>query len=119
MDKVKKADVGSLLFIKDEIDADKTRPFICVHVFSNEAGVPYDWLVMPITSNDGVGVDNLVEVTHVKLATTSYAKINNMKCISWSDKIELSSKKFKKQYVKDILGKLKTILSKDKDGEQS
>jgi mRNA-degrading endonuclease toxin of MazEF toxin-antitoxin module len=117
MDKVKKAEVGSLLFMKDELDAEKTRPFICVHVFSNEAGVPYDWLVMPITSNDGVGTENLVEVTHEKLISTSYAKINNMKCISWSDKIELSSKKFKKQHVKDILGKLKKILSVDKDGE--
>lgn len=115
---VKKADVGSLLFMQDELDVEKTRPFICVHVFSNEAGVPYDWLVMPITSNDGVGADNLVEVTHAKLATKSYAKLNNMKCISWNDKIELASKKFKKQYVKDILNKLKTILSIDKDGEK-
>lgn len=115
--KVKKADVGSLLFMKDELDAEKTRPFICVHVFSNEAGVPYDWLVMPITSNDGVGSENLVEVKHEKLASVSYAKLNNMKCISWSDKIELSSKKFKKQYVKDILSKLKKILSDSKDGE--
>lgn len=86
-------------------------------MFSNEAGVPYDWLVMPITSHDSVGAENLVEVAHVKLASTSYAKINNMKCISWSDKIELASKKFKKQYIKDILAKLKKILSNEKDAE--
>lgn len=117
MDKVKKADVGSLLFIKDELEAEKTRPFICVHIFANSKGVPYDWLVMPITSNDGVGQDNLVEVKHSKLASKSYAKINNMKCIPWNDEIEVSSRKFRKQYVKEIRVKLNNILMKDKDAK--
>lgn len=103
-----KADEGALLFIEDKLDATKKRPFMCVHVFRNKAGVPYNWLVLPITSKDSVGKDNLVEVGHDKLGKAqSYAKLNNIESISWNDKIEISSKKFAKKYselVKDRLG---------------
>lgn len=104
-----KAEVGSLLFIKDENDETKKRPFICVHVFRNDAGVPYDWLVIPITSTSTVGMNNLALVTHQKLTSTSYAKINNVKSISWSDEIEVARTKFREQYVRDVTDKLGNI----------
>ena len=58
---------------------------------------------------------NLVEVTHVKLATLSYAKINNLESISWDDeKIELATRKFKKQHIKDVSDKLGSIFNTNK-----
>lgn len=104
-----KAEVGSLLFIKDKNDTSKKRPYICIHVFTNTAGVPYDWLIVPITSTDKVGVENLVEVAHTKLCTKSYAKINNLESISWNEDIEVSKRKFMPQYIKDVTDKLGNI----------
>lgn len=105
-----KAEVGSLLFIKDKNDSSKKRPYICLHVFTNRAGVPYDWLVVPITSTDSVGNENLVEVAHPKLSVPSYAKLNNIESISWNDEIEIAKKKFDAIYVRDVTEKLGNIL---------
>jgi mRNA-degrading endonuclease toxin of MazEF toxin-antitoxin module len=107
-----KADVGNLLFIEDKNDSAKKRPFMVLHVFNNTAGVPYDWLVVPITSSDSVGPENLVEVTHVKLACKSYAKLNNMETISWSDEIEVAKRKFAKKHIKNVQDRLGEILFK-------
>jgi len=107
-----KADVGNLLFIKDKIDANKRRPFMCMHVFTNKAGVPYNWLIVPITSKDSVGQENLVEITHVKLATKSYAKINNLECISWNDDIEIATKKFAKECTNAVSDKLGSLFTR-------
>jgi mRNA-degrading endonuclease toxin of MazEF toxin-antitoxin module len=105
-----KAEVGNLLFIKDKNDISKKRPYICIHVFTNKAGIPYDWLIVPITSTDRVGIENLVQVTHSKLAVKSYAKLNNIESISWNDEIEVAKTKFNAQYVKDVTDKLGNIL---------
>jgi hypothetical protein len=110
-----KAVVGSLLFIKDKLDETKQRPYICMHVFSNNAGIAYNWLVMPITSNDSVGTDNLVEVTHRKLTSKSWVKINNLQTIAWSDEIEVQGRKFRKQYIKDVRAKVREIFNTQKD----
>lgn len=104
-----KASIGSLLFIADKNDKIKKRPFICMYVFTNNAGVPYDWLVIPITSTTSVGDDNLVEVTHPKLGLKSYAKINNIESISWSKKIEVAKCKFDDENVGDVMRKLNKI----------
>ncbi len=106
-----KAETGSLLFIKDRNDATKKRPYMCIHVFTNKAQVPYDWLIVPITSKDCVGPDNLVEIKHEKLGLKSYAKINNIESISWSDEIEVAKVKFSNKYVKDVTNKLGNILN--------
>ncbi len=105
-----KAKVGSLLFIKDKNNATKKRPFMCIHVFTNTAGVPYDWLVVPITSKECVGTNNLVEVGHTKLSAKSYAKINNIESISWNDEIEVANEKVMPRYVKEVTDKLGNIL---------
>lgn len=94
-----KAEIGSLLFIQDKNDTSKKRPHICIHVFTNRAGVPYNWLLLPITSKTMVGTDNLIEVKHQKLHSISYAKLNNIESVSWSDDIEISKRKFAKKYV--------------------
>lgn len=104
-----KAEVGSLLFIKDKNDETKRRPYMCVYVFTNNAGVPYDWLIIPITSTNKVGMDNLVEVSHRKLCCKSYAKINNIESISWNEEIEVSKQKFGKKHVKDVIQKLSNL----------
>lgn len=116
IDKEVKADEGALLFIEDKLDATKKRPYICMHVFKNKAGVPYNWLVLPITSKDSVGKENLVEVKHDKLGKSiSYAKLNNLECISWNEKIEIAAKKFADTYMKTVRDKLGQIFkSKDK-----
>jgi len=105
-----KAEVGSLLFKQDNTDPAKKRPYICVHVFTNAIGIPYNWLIVPITSTATVGVDNLVEVVHKKLTLKSYAKISNIESISWvSRKIEVSKLKFCSQCVRDVQEKLENI----------
>lgn len=109
-----KAEKGSLLFIRD-FESAKKRPYICVHVFTNTAGVAYDWLVIPITSTVCVGMSNLILVRHSKLSTTSYAKISNVRSISWNDEIELSKIKFDPLYVRDVCLGLGNILRNDKD----
>lgn len=109
-----KADIGSLLFIKDKIDESKKRPFVCVHIFSNNAGVPYNWLILPITSKDSVGKDNLVEISHAKLGSTkSYAKLNNMTSIPWDDEIEVSKRKFAKKHIRSVQDRLSEIFKEE------
>lgn len=104
-----KAEIGSLLFIKDKNDENKKRPCMCIHVFTNNASVPYNWLIVPITSTDKVGSDNLVEVTHGKLSARSYAKLNNIESISWNDEIEVAKRKFSAESVRDVTNKLGNI----------
>lgn len=108
-----KAVVGSLLFIEDKNDAAKKRPYMCIYVFRNEAGVPYDWLIVPITSTDTASKKYLVPVGHVKLNMRSYAKISNIESISWNKKIEVAKKLFEPQYVKDVQEKLRNIFKQD------
>lgn len=68
-------EVGSIFFYKN--GDDKERPYVCISVYTNKAGVPYNWLVLPITSSTKVGKDNLVKIEHPELSK-SFAKINNM-----------------------------------------
>lgn len=108
-----KADVGALLFIQDKLDATKRRPYICVHIFTNTAGVPYNWLIAPITSKDSVGTNNLVKLSHSKLGSdVSYAKINNIETISWSDKIEIATQKFANKHTRSVQDKLGEIFKR-------
>lgn len=106
---IMRADVGSLLFIPDP-KGSKKRPHICIKVFTNLAGVPYDWLVIPITSTVTVGMDNLMEVEHPKLSLKSYAKINNITCVKASDKIEVAKMSFSKDCVKSIAVRIKELI---------
>lgn len=106
-----KAESGSLIFIKDEHDPLKRRPFICVHVFTNNAKVPYNWWVIPITSKNTIGLDNLVEIKHQRLSTISWAKINDLHSIKWNDDYEIAQRKFAKRYIKDVKDKIVALLS--------
>lgn len=104
-----KAVTGSLLFIQDKKQAAKKRPYMCIHVFTNEAGVPYDWLIVPITSTCTVGKNNLVEVRHRKLTLRSYAKISGVESISWNDEIQVAKHKFGDEELRDVQEKLRNI----------
>lgn len=105
-----KAKQGDLLFIKDPIN-NKKRPYMCIHVFTNKANVPYDWLIIPITSKVSVGFKNLIKITHPKLSLASYAKISNIESISWNDEIEVAKTSFSLQSVRDVTSKLQNILN--------
>lgn len=83
------AEEGSLIFIQE---GSKRRPHICIKVYRNNAGVPYNWLVLPITSCKTVGDNNLFKVDHPKLNKISYAKLNNMRTIVWDDSYEVKNK---------------------------
>lgn len=109
---MRKINVGSLLYIADA--SGKNRPHICVMGFKNEAGVVYDWLVIPITSLTTVGNDNLVEIEHHKLKKPSFAKINNMFTLSETDteNCEVSPKKFAKDMIERVIDKLHDIMIK-------
>jgi len=96
------AEIGSLLFIKDTNDATKKRPFMCIQVFRNKAGIIYDWLVIPITSKNVIREEYLVSILHPKLNQISFAKLNNITSISWSNEIEVAKVKFEDKYVRDV-----------------
>lgn len=83
------AEEGNIIFIQEGV---KRRPYVCVKVFKNKAGVPYNWLVLPITSTTSVGHENLFPIEHPKLHKKSYVKINNIQTIKWDDKYEIKSK---------------------------
>lgn len=83
------AEEGNLIFIKEK---DKKRPYICVKVFRNNAGVPYNWLVLPITSSGAVGKNNLFPIEHPKLKKVSFVKLNNIQTISWDNDFETRPK---------------------------
>lgn len=102
------ANVGSLLFIADPLSG-KKRPHICIGVFTNNAGVKYDWLVLPITSVDTVGSNNLIPVKHRKLKKNSYAKINNIKTITADADIEIADELFDKEYIELIKIRLRIL----------
>lgn len=104
----KKVEVGSLLYLKD-LRTNKNRPYVCIHIFKNNARVAYDWLVVPITSKNKVGVNNLVEIHHPKLFKKSYAKLSNILSIPCSSEIKVSSTKFDGATVRDVISKLKSI----------
>jgi len=111
------AEIGSLLFIKDTKDATKKRPFICVRVFRNNANIPYDWLVIPITTKCIIKPKYLVELSHPKLNQVSYAKLNNITSISWNNEIEVAKVKFDDKYVKDVQQKIIFLLKGEKDAK--
>lgn len=100
---VRNAKEGNLIFI-EESDG-KRRPFLCVKVYKNKAGVPYNWLVVPITSSNSVGITNLYPIKHPKLHKKSYVKINNIQTIIWDDKYEVKSK-INKQTLDKIINKI-------------
>lgn len=104
------ADVGSLLFILDP-DTGKRRPHVCVHVFKNNAGVKYDWLVLPITSTGTVGNRNLVSLEHKKLKKNSFAKLNNITTIKADSEIEIAEDKFDVKYIESIKSRLRFIFN--------
>lgn len=109
------AEIGSLLFIKDANDATKKRPFMCVRVFRNNADIPYDWLVVPITTKMIIKQDYLVKLEHSKLNQASYAKINNITSISWNKEIEVAKVKFDNKYVRDVQERIIFLLKGETD----
>lgn len=104
-----KAEIGSLLFMQDKYNATKKRPYICVQVCRNNAGVIYNWLLVPITSKNIVGTDYLTEVRHPRLSLRSYAKISNIESVSWKNEMNVATEKFEQQYVRDVQRKLRNI----------
>jgi mRNA-degrading endonuclease toxin of MazEF toxin-antitoxin module len=102
----KKCEEGSLIFIKEE---DKTRPYLCVKVFKNDAGVPYNWLVLPVTSKHTVGDKNLYKINHPKLSLESYVKLNNIKTIAWDDTYEVKPK-IDQKCLDEVINKLCKLL---------
>lgn len=80
---------GNLIFIQEGV---KRRPYICVKVYRNKAGIPYNWLVLPITSSTAVGFENLFQIEHPKLNKKSYIKLNNIQTIKWNDTYEIKNK---------------------------
>lgn len=104
------ADVGSLLFILDK-DTGKKRPHVCIHVFKNNAGVKYDWLVLPITSTGTVGNKNLVAIKHKKLKKESFAKLNNLLTIKADDSIEIAEETVSLENIESIRCRLRFIFN--------
>ena len=80
---------GNLIFIPE---GDKRRPYVCIKVFRNKVGIPYNWLVLPVTSSTSGGAANLFPIEHPKLHKKSYVKINNIQTIKWDEKYETKSK---------------------------
>ena len=71
-------DQGSILF---KMDHGKIRPFLCIHVYKNQSGIAYDYLIAPITTSVTVGLKNLVHINDTEKIKCSYVKINNIQTI--------------------------------------
>ena len=108
---INQVDVGSLIFISDP-KSGKKRPHVCVSVFRNESGVPYNWMVIPITSVATVGFENLIEIEHPKLKRQSYAKINNLTCIKAMENIEIAKTQIAYNYLLEIAVRIKELILK-------
>ena len=96
------AEEGNLIFIQE---GEKRRPYICVKVYRNKAGIPYNWLVLPITSSTSVGEENLCPIEHPKLHKTSFVKINNIQTIVWDERYEVKSK-INQQLLDNLIDKI-------------
>ena len=103
------ATAGSLIYITDPKDG-KKRPHMCICVFTNNAGIKYDWLVVPITSTTTIGANNLVKVEHPKLKIPSYAKINNVRTVTTEDSFDVSTILFDEVFLKEVTTKLQFVL---------
>ncbi len=96
------AEEGNLIFIQE---GTKRRPYVCVKVYKNKAGVPYNWLILPITSSESVGKRNLYPISHPKLHKESFVKINNIRTVAWDDKFEVKSK-INQQTLDDLINEI-------------
>ena len=95
----------SLIYLKNSLDQ-KKRPHICIAVFKNNAGIPYNYMVIPLTTKKTVGFQNLVFVRHNKLKQDSYAKICNIFTVNADEICEIHGK-ISIRYYKRITSKLK------------
>lgn len=104
--------LNALLYKQDNNDATKQRPYLCVTAFPNNAGVLYNYLLIPITSVKTVGDKNLVSITHRKLKKDSYCKLNNMFTVNANEMCmyECVREKFEEKVVKKVLNSLKKLL---------
>lgn len=82
---------------------EKKRPYICILVFTNDANIAYNYLVIPITSKKTIGMKNLVRIKNVNLKSPSYAKLSNIKSIRADSEYEKTSKISKKYYKKILI----------------
>lgn len=103
----KLAEAGDLIFIKSK---EKARPYLCIKTYTNNAGIIYNWLVLPITSKFIIGHDNLYPIEHEKLNKRSYVKLNNIQTISWHNSYEVKKNKIKKQTLDNIISKICNML---------
>lgn len=103
-------EVGTIIF---KYDRGKVRPFVCIHMYTNNAGVIYDYLIAPITSSNKLGNDNLIRIDH-EILKKSYVKINNIQTISEDslDGIKISKFKLDKENVRCVIIKIIKTLKK-------
>lgn len=113
-----KSFTGKLLYKREELleDAEKNkrRPYMCINVFSNNAGVPYDYLLAPITSTKTVGNKNLVKIDHPKLKKDSYCKLNNIFIVpaEQMSNYDASEILFDEDIINSVVDKLRELLLK-------
>ena len=107
---------GKLLYKREELleDAEKPkrRPYMSITVFYNNAGVPYDYLLVPITSVKTVGSKNLVKIDHPKLKKDSYCKLNNLFIVPAVDivKYDICDVPFEDHIIDAVTDKLRELI---------
>lgn len=88
-----------IFYLKEE---EKNRPYICMAVFTNDANIIYNYLVIPITSKNTIGMKNLVRIKNINLKSPSYAKLSNIRSIGVDSPYERANKISTKYYRKII-----------------
>lgn len=102
--------IGTILY-KEHMG--KTRPFVCISKYTNNAGVVYNYLIAPITSSSKLGDENLVAINH-DLLKGSFIKINNIQTIQEVDldSVKISKFQLDKTEIRYAIVKIIKILKK-------
>jgi len=97
--------IGSVFFKSDH---GKVRPYVCLHIYKNKVGIPYDYMIAPITTSTAVGIKNLVHINDTEKTKKSYVKINNIQTIQSSElnDIEISRIKLDSKSTRLIILKI-------------
>lgn len=105
MENVKPFSAGDLIIYR-------SRPHLIIKIFTNNAGVKYDAMIIPISSKKVIGGSNVIEFSHKKLKfTPSYLKVINLTTV----KLNLLKESYiigslSKDHLAEIINDIKKLL---------
>lgn len=93
---------GDCVFVPRLINGKSKRVAHLIIYVAYVAGVPYNWIGIPITSKTTVKAHNLIEVKHPKFKIKSYAKIIDPYTFVFDKTMEKSKVPFDKEVYEKV-----------------